>query len=465
MPRMAFETLPAPLGMDVSSDPVLMSAQRAQWLQNFIVDGPGRLRAVGFVQLPYFFPNPIDGLAWHYGVGGENDRLLVLSGGALFSARPVQPETTPPTFTDWNLVGGGFEAGKALRSAQYGSETILVQEDGIQPKRFDGANLYRLGIERPPAPTVVVNPPTSGTGNKQGKITYKQSYADERLRESSLSEGTLIDYALAANVGKAAFISCYLGSDPQVRYVYTYANLNGGSVWYRIATATINGDIIEDNLADNSVSTGTLGPNPGQNDPPLISSAVCVHKNRVFMNSTEQPATLQVSNAASITQWAASNGSDADGVRMTVTSDQADGIAAVVSFGSLLAVYKRQRIYQVFGDTPKTFRIVEIHQRGTTAPLSVVRCDNVICTLLDSAVYAAAYNDGFLLTKISGQLDVLFEALQKTAEGRALLARAQGQFSGNCYYLEIEKAVFCYDFDTKEWSVFGDASTFRKLLR
>lgn len=450
--------------MNATSDPVLMGTQQAQWLQNFVVDGPGRIRGVGFSQIPHFFPSAIDGLCWHFGVGSENDRLLVLSGGALFSARPVEvADNALPDFTDWNLIGSGFAVGKALRSAQYGTETILVQEDGIQPRRTDGENLYNLGITRPPAPLVSVNPPTGGaTGAKLGTITYKQSYADERLRESSLSDGTVVDYGLAYNVGKAAFIPADFGADPQVKYVYTYANLSGGALWYRVGTATYDGEMIEDNFADNVVSTKILGPSSGQNDPPLAASCVAVHKNRVWMNSTEQPATLQVSNAASITQWAAVNASAADGVRMTVQTDQSDGISALVSFGSLMAIYKRQRIYQVFGDTPPTFRIVEIHQRGTTAANSVARCDNVIVTLLDYSVYAASYNDGFLLTKISEALDAILEPLQRSAAGRALLNSAQGAFSNNRYFLEVGKAAFCYDFDTKEWSLFGDGTAFRK---
>lgn len=466
MPRMAYETIPAPLGMDVSGDPVLMAPQRAQWMQNLRVAGPGSLAGIGFTTIPRVFPNPIDGMAWYFGVGGENDRLLVLTGGALWSARTVQPETTPPAFTDWVMVGSGFQSGKALRSVQFNDEMILVQEDGLEPKRFDGATVYKLGIDRPPAPTVVVNPPTSGTGNKRGRITYKQSYADARLRESSLSDGTTIDFTTAGNSGKAAFLPVNFPADPQVRVVYTYANLAGGSVWYRIATTTRNGDVVEDNLADNSVSTGTVGPSAGQNDPPLAASCVAVHKNRVWMNAVEQPGTLQVSNAGSITQWAAVNNTDADGIRLTVTSDQADNIAAVTSFGSLLAVYKRQRIYQVFGDTPASFRIVEIHQRGTTAPMSVTRCDNVICTLLDAAVYAAAYNDGFLLTKISEQLDSLLEPMQRSQAGRRALSRAEGQFAENRYYLAVDAAVFVYDFDTGEWTVLGgsDVSAFRELL-
>lgn len=459
MPRMAFENLPAPLGMDVTSDPVLMGSQRAQWLQNLLSDGPGLLRGVGFVDIPKIFRNAIDGMAWHYGVGGANDRLLVLTGGELWSARTVQPETTPPEFTDWNLVGGGFTTGKALRSAQYATETILVQEGGIQPKRYDGSSLYRLGIERPPAPIVAVNPPTSGTGNKRGRVTYKLSYADARLRESSLSDGTTVDYGDAANSGKAAFVPCYFGADPQVRYVHLYANLSGGSVWYRVGTADVSGDLIEDNLGDTSVSTGTVGPNSGQNDPPLAASCVAVHKNRVFLNSSEQPATLQISNAASITQWASLNNSAADGIRLSVTSDQSDGIAALVSFGSLLAIYKRQRIYQVWGDTPSTFRIVEIHQRGTTSPNSVARCDNVICALLDTAVYAAAYNDGFLQKKISEQLDAIFEGLAATAAGRSLLEHAQGAFLNNRYFLEVGQATFAYDFDSGEWTGLGNATS------
>ena len=54
--------------------------------------------------------------------------------------------------------------------------------------------------------------------------------------------------------------------------------------------------------------------------------------------------------------------------------------------------------------------------------------------------------------------------MQRSSAGRALLEASQASFAHNRYYLEIEKAVFAYDFDTQEWSVFGDASALRQFI-
>jgi hypothetical protein len=266
----------------------------------------------------------------------------------------------------------------------------------------------------------------------------------------------VIDYSLAANTGKAAFVRANFGSDPQVRYVYVYANTRGsGSVWYRIGTATFDGEVIEDNLADNSVNTGTVGPSAGQYDVPLEASCICIHKNRVFLNSVDQPQTLQVNNLLAPTQWASIYTGATDGTRLTIQTHQADPIVALVPLGSLLTIFKGSRIVQLWGDTPAQFRVVEIHARGMNSPDSVARCDNVVVVLLDDGVYAAGFNEGFMLNKLSGSLQTTFDDLRRTATGREQLARASATFAQSRYFLEIGNVVYCYDFDNGEWSSYA----------
>ena len=453
---MAFETIPAAAGMNVADDPVAMDISRAQRLRNLLTDAAGVLRGVAMPELAREFGNAIDGLGWHYGVTPEEDRLLVAVMGTLWHATPILPLSNPPEFRNWNLAGGGLPVGERVRFGMYGGETIVVAGGGLQPQRFDGARLYQLGITAPDAPHVTAAAASGGAaGNKRGRVTYKQSYFDASWRESGLSEGTQMDFTTTANSGKAGWVRVRHSEDPQVVGAYLYANTAGGAIWYRIATLYRGDEIYEDNEADSTVNTGTQAPASGQNDVPQQASVVAVHKNHVFLNSTEEPQTLQVSNLDAPTQWASLNISDLYGLPLPVQTDQADAINALVPFGSLLMIFKRRGCWALWGDTPSQFQVRKLHEVGTVAPDSATRCDNVVCMLLQDGVYAASYQNGFILEKISREIEPELRALARSSAGAALLEAAAGAYADRRYYLTIGTTIYVYDFDNGAWSTLG----------
>lgn len=442
--------------MDTTSDAVAMPATRCQRMQNLLADRLGVLRGqMTLRDILSSFPAIIDGVCWYRGLSSSQDRLLVACNGALYACQILSGPPGVLSLSAPVQVGTGLNAGKQVRFASYKDETVIAQDGGVQPQRFDGTAMYQLGITPPSAPIAVAGTPSGGaTSNKSGAITYKVSLFDSKFRESDLSSGTTIDYS--ANAGKDGYITVNYGSDPQVAGAYIYANTSGGSVWYRIGTLTKPTPTFEDNLADSTVNTGTVGASPGENAIPNRASCVAVHKNRLWLNDATNPYTIQINNVDSITQFSSITYQSTDGTRITSTTNQGDPIVALQPFGSLLGIVKRSQMLMVWGDDNTTWTIRPLHERGCIAPASFVRCDNVEVFLSDDGIYASSYVQAFRADKISKEIESDLFALQATASGRAQLASAVGWFCNHIYHLAIGDIVYRYDFDTQGWSQFRD---------
>lgn len=460
MPTLPFDSTPAPTGFNSADDPVSLPADRATMLQNLSVGSRGVLRGSGAWRgIGANFSAKIDGAFWYRGVTATSDRFVVISSGMLYLGIAADPYSDVPTFAFAPcLYGGGFTAGVPVRGVMFSGELILVQE-GIQPRRFDGNAVYQLGITPPNAPTVVSAPPASGgTQRKKGSVTYKYTLADARLRESSPSNGTTLNYTTATY--KTGQVTVDFGSDPQVTTAYIYANTAGGAIWYRIATLTKASGVRvwEDNVADSIVNTGAIMPDIGENDPPDPASCVAVHKNYLFMNSTTSPADLQISNLASPTQWAVVAFENAtDGGTIQIISDQADLITALIPFGSLLATCKRGNLGFVWGDTASEFVHRPVHARGTTSPDSIVRCDNEFRYLLEDNIYATDFQGGFVLNPVASDFKNVFQELRRSAAGRTQLTNAKSAFLEQVQYCSIGSVIYAFDFSSGGWTTYKNS--------
>lgn len=462
MPTLPFDSAPAPSGMNSSADPVALPDGRCAYLQNLIPNRQGVLRSSGrFESVGADFAADIDGQFWYRGTTATGDRMIVISGGMLYVGTIADVYADIPDIT-YSLApyGGVFLSGVPVRGIMFEGDLILVQE-GIQPQRFDGTSVYQLGLSVPNAPAVASAPPTSGSGVKTGTISYKVTLFDSRFRESSPSDATSINYTTATY--KTGQITVNFGSDPQTAGAYIYANTVGATAtFYRIATLLKSAGVTiwKDNVADTTVSTGAVIPNIGQNDPPKPASYVATLKNYVFMNSTEFPAELQISNLGSATQWAAaSTGSATDGLKLTITSDQADPITAIIGFGSLLAISKRGTIGFLWGDSSDEFIFRPVQVRGTASPDSMARCDNEFRFLLEDNVYQCDWQGAFVLTNVSGEIEDVFAEARKTTAGRLLLANSRAAFLEQVYYLSVGRILYAYDFLSGGWYSYLNTET------
>lgn len=492
--------------MDLTSDPVAMSLTSARRLINLQIDRAGYLHTDVSLknQLPASLTHTIDGVTWYYQAVVTNtpfsntlfytDLLLWVTQGLLFRGTPApNPLTGPVTNTQivpngitGYVTDGGFAfwLGKRVRFLAYGNEMIAVQEGGLLPVRFYFTQVQGTGFwwAAMPTPTSSISPALSdfvlsptGTG-LSGDYQYIFTFADERFREGSPSAPITITLS-----NQGAKIQLYGTADANlpgigggnVSYAYAYRAAQGTETFYRIARATITpltplpytfaaGDFLVgdghayDDATDAFIVAEPLAPDPGENDPPHAASVGCVFQNRIVLNDTTDPNTLQVSNLNSTTQFnpLLDPNNPSKGARILIGSDQGNAITAVVPFGSVLAVFKRRGAYFIYGDNPTDFVVRPIHKRGCVAPDSATRCDNVVCFLSDDGVYAAAYEGGDVVNKISKPIERDLLAVPE-----ADFQAAFGFYSNSCYYLVVADIIYQYNFDAEAWTslVFGSS--------
>lgn len=476
--------------MDCTSDAVVIDSNRCQLIANLLFDAAGRLRAsVRLVDvLPQMMNAPIDGVAWYYQQTATNtssvlpppfnsDLLIFASDGTLYYSIPsASPLTTrfgdPVPIGALNLENqffpGAFFQGRRVRTVTFESEMIVLQEFGVQPQRFFavwpyGVHLWQCGINNPPTPTAA----DAGAGVLTGTYTYKQTFYDERGRESSPSEVTAACTVTITTEQITVTIAWgdhpTRGIDRQIKGAYVYRNTDGGTVWYRVADIPIAGKnttlphivgigewllnlaAANDNSPDADISTQPIAPNPGEYDPPNPASIGCIHKNRLILNDVTDVNAIQISVTNNPTQFTSIPTAPiiaTDGIEIDVDNDQGDPVVGLISFGSVLGIFKRRGVYYLDGDNNTNWLLRPVYRRGCIAPDSVVRCDNIICFLSDDGVYAAAYQGGETVNKISKEVEKLL-----LSYSTALREQAIGWFVSNAYYLAVGPTIFVFSFD------------------
>jgi hypothetical protein len=448
MPRLPYQVVPAPAGMDCTNNPASTPPNKAQRIQNFLCDRAGYLRATLLLSnIKSDFPSGIDGIASWYDTDG-NAELLVVSGGSLWRA----DLTAKTTATGWSVVGSGFTLGKIVRSVGYRQETIFVQEGGINPLRYNGDKLFLLGV---PAPTVALSalpgvPSGGATGAKIGTISYLYTNYDELGRESDPSPVASVNFT--TYTGKSAYLTrpTWTGEPIQIHGSYLYANTSGGSVYYRIKNLVRPFVSWEDNSPDNTVNTGTNAPLAGMNTAPNPASCIAIQeaKGHIFLNDTTNKTILQVNNIDAPTKWATVYRTSADGLRINAVPSQNNQITAMAAFGSLLGVWSRSGFMQLWGDDVTNYTLRDLHETGTLATDSAKRCDNVLLCL-DTAGQVSSYDyaGGFNKTVISQEIENDLKGFTE-AERQAAFA----EYVDNRYLLSIGDTTYIYDFRSQGWT-------------
>lgn len=498
MARNPSQNLPAPSGMDASSDPVYMDPSRGQLIINFLINRPQRL--VGRVALHNVLPatenTAVDGVGYYYNATQQNlpgiptvytDLLLWVSAGQLHSGIPPADVLTG-TCTNVSAIpggatgyapGGAFFIGKRVRFASLQDETLMVQDGGLLLLRFfsdnaNGTGFFRAGIQAAlAAATLYII--ASGVAPLNGDYQYRITFYDERGRESDLSDSYFIALAgTGAQIQITWVFQPWDGGTPipntaaqNVKGAYVYRNVVGEtSTFYRIAnvpwdgispvTTAGVGDFLFDPLAaiddqpDSVVVTGTVGPDPGENDPPNPASILCVHRNRVFLNDVTNTAVLQISNVLDPTAFAQIPVLPTDGSRQLVGTDQGDAITALCEFGSVLGIWKRRQLFFLYGSDFTDWQILPVHDRGCIAPDSCVRCGNLILFLSDDGnIYAQAYQGGDVAEKISTEIEpLLMEHTEAEREAAAAF------FVDNRYHIQIGTNIYVRDFTVNGWVIY-----------
>lgn len=419
-------------------------------------------------------------------IAGELYALAYVGIGTNPSAQfypPYPPVFEPPVM----IVSAGYNFTLApvnnvyprMRSAQFQKELILVRGWFTYPnlRYYVGVNsvapspdpgvLYPLGIGTPPPlvagagspPAVNFNVPTGSNVPKVGVIQYTYTLADEFMRQSSPPIAATLNFASSPTSDALITLSIVNPTSGPLNYYYyfIYATVEGGSLFYQIATGALtfgtNTISYEDGEPDAFVETGIVGPRYGQNDPPLPANQVVVFKNRVWLNNLASPNGIQASNLNSPTQFNSQGylptlGNVNDGVTLTIDNDYGDPAYTMVVFGSYLVFFKRNAIWMLYGQDASNFQPQPLQSfRGEASPDTATRCENVLVYLSTDGVYQF---DGVNCVKLSKPIEASLLQYNLTPAGQIAYANAQAAFVARRYILNIGVDIYIFDLDAAQ---------------
>lgn len=473
-----------PVGMNDNADVSLYAEARCLAMVGLAPIYPGigtRAFWKKIVQLDALFPpsGQISGIFQYTGDTISGDKILVIKNGSLYtcavSANAPQPTPECLKFTSTSLVavtnnsGINFTAGSRVRAVQFNTEMIFVQAAGMQPVRYNGTALYKLGITTPAAPTDGGNAVGSG-GLTQGAVyKYAITYADELGRESSPS--SYLSVTMGAGGGRV--INWTLPTDAQVQRIYLYRSTAGGALLYRVVedgfnNATNTWSDTSVSASDTLITLNTGAPLPGENDPPLPASMISTYKFRIALNGVSNPRLLQLSNLSTPSQFSQlgaivnSNGqllNATDGITFNVINKYGDEITGLKELGSGLGIYNRRSIGILLGDNPSQYSYLPVHKKGNISTDSVCETGNGTTFMAEDGLYILAYENGFMIKKLSDDMDKLFRSAAvrfdppgdwppSTFYSREQRAEAAvGEFIQNRYVLATPPYTVVYDFD------------------
>ena len=491
--------IPAPLGIDITSDPAETPISEAQSLVNFLADRAGVIR--GQVQnVQVITPSAVpSGGAYYYGlntlsgtgINGQaqnisqpnaaGDRLLLLIANSLYSyayaGLPASAVTQfqpayPPVFQAGQLVSSSFIAGARLRTCQYKGEMIICQDgntflsyryvinSNTNSVTVPAGSVYQLGLPTPAGMTANLHTPTGPPPAKVGKPSYSITLVDEQGRESS-PQIPFITLDFVANPTKNALLSFGPGGYPStISGVNFYATTDGGTVLHKLGFVFYPGGAFtftfEDGATDNIVTALALGPNIGENDNPNPASICCIHRNRLLLNDLTNPNILQISNDGSTVQFNSQGPNPiapivTDGLRLAVGTDQGDVITGIASLGSLAVIAKRKSLYVLYGSSQTDFQVLPIETangKGCVAPDTFVRVDDSVLFLSEDGVYSLQSTTP---TKISKPIEAALKAYSLTPAGELSYYGAIAAYGQREYTLCIGTDIWVFNLDSGQW--------------
>lgn len=175
-----------------------------------------------------------------------------------------------------------YTAGQRMHTAMY-EDYLFLCNGGINPYKWNGAELTRHGI---PAPTTTMTVATNATGGLlSGAYRYKLTNVNSNLVESDVGPVTV---TFASAVGESLKISAIpiAPASHGVSQRKLYRTVASGSTYMLVATIENNtASFYTDNVAD--ASLGAAAPTD-QGEPPSYE-CVAYHQDRLFMNDPTQP--------------------------------------------------------------------------------------------------------------------------------------------------------------------------------
>lgn len=267
---------------------------------------------------------------------------------------------------------------------------MLLVPTGGQLGAFDGRDFSDFGFPVYPEPPTLAESNTAGGAlTLTGVYTYCLVYSwldhNAALHRSAVSFTTGITLTGANDTVTVTCPTLRIlgtaGSGGRVMNIEVYRNESNGVTFYKVGSVvndpTVDTVAFVDDDADTAIIAGELLYASGgvlEYDPPPGALAVCVHKDKTFLISSENPDEVWYSNvtiAGRGPRW-----SEAKVIR--VSDGQGAGVA-LASDGTNVYLWKGAAVYLLVGEgtdtlgrgAPITYQQVETGL-GTTNPQSVV---------------------------------------------------------------------------------------------
>lgn len=502
------QQLNAPSGMATYINRSSLQETRAQYISGFLPARLGTMRLAPLLKrLKTGWPatSTINSTATWLSSDGQLDTLLVLSAGVLYRMDLFYRTGTTPTYnydqrldgqhsyiqhgTRTSVASGLGSTSTIQASIQFGTETLLCINNAPyryyrdEPAGTD--HFYHLGILTPTYGTQdpALTATTGGAMTPSQTYSYEYTFVNENQEEGSPSQSVSVTLSSSQNAVTVAG-----GTVSGTFQSETYANvyrLNPGAETFNFVdqvALTAGAFTFTDTLDDDTVAAGDPAPEPGENDPPTgplaasggfaaNCSQIAVWKNRVVVNSTSDPAMIQISNAGSATQFSSLSlpTNVDDGLRIDVGGQGDNEVTGLANLGSLLCVFKRQTTSLLYGDDITDFQLRPAHNRGCQNPNSVQRCENVIFFLSDDGIYSLGYENGYAIKKVSTEIDNFFRGFTATRSSEptsigqprsvqvtsAVQSNVNSFYFDNVYYLSFGDKTLCYDFIANGWADTG----------
>lgn len=200
--------------------------------------------------------------------GSNNAETMV----AFFGGHGFTLGTT--TFVTIPSAQSVFTAGIRIAGAQMENH-LFLGNGGVTPYKYNGTDFTRHGV---PQPSGTVSAASNGVGVLSGTYTWKISYVNSAAAEGNPSDA-LVSFAVSAKQVRLTSLPIA----PQSWGVGSrrlYRNTDSGTTFFRVATIPDNTTTtFDDNVADGALGTVATTDN---GEPPIYS-AICYHRNRLFM--------------------------------------------------------------------------------------------------------------------------------------------------------------------------------------
>lgn len=345
---------------------------------------------------------------------------------------------TPPWYTSSFYNG-----------VQIGPELFFCSTHGSSIYSFfvhpteDVPYLVKLGLFPPPQPLVGLPPVTGGGLTASSYYEYRLTLEDVFGRESSPSPVNAIETTASFTT-----VDVWLTGVPsQPNRLWTklhiYRSLAGGGRHYRVHTYdyadAVSGFTFRDNVPDVEAAEAALCPYDNQNDPPRPATHLAVHKNRLWASiegeyaddqtwyrTPERRSVIQVSNLMSFSQFsraeataidiAGENLAVTDGTELSIDVDTTDSVTGMLSAGAAICVWKRYGMWLVWGDDPTSFSVQFAHNVGCVGPRSVCNFKGQLVWRGPDGIYITNGASGFIPRLISKQISPVFAAEYPTVK-------------------------------------------------